>query len=53
MADGSVGHAVFNSAAAEPEHGVKRIEQKHLVGLCSALNSCPLPSARQSFMEEL
>ena len=29
--EGSVRHVVFNSAAAEPSHGVKRIAQKHAV----------------------
>ena len=53
VADGSVGHVVFNSAAAEPAHGVKRIEQKHAV---EQVFSSELPSTHlraNLFMEEL
>ena len=55
VADGSVGHVVFNSAAAEPEHGVKRIEQKHLVeAVFSVEYQLPATFLRANlFMEEL
>ena len=52
-ADGSVKQLAYNSAAAEPTHGVKRIAQKHAV---EDVFSAALPSTHlraNLFMEEL
>ena len=52
-ADGSVSQLAFNSAAAEPEHGVKRIAQKHDVEAVLA-KELPTTHLRANlFMEEL
>lgn len=55
LADGSVSQLVYNSAAAEPDHGVKRIAQKHAVeGVFSAESGLPATHLRANlFMEEL
>ena len=54
-ADSSVQHLVFNSAAAEPGHGVRRIEQKHAVEAAfNAELGRPTTHLRANlFMEEL
>ena len=54
-ADSSVQHLVFNSAAAEPGHGVRRIEQKHAVeATFNAELGRPTTHLRANlFMEEL
>ena len=53
LGDAACRHVVFNSAAAEPEHQVRRIAQKHAV---EAVLSAALPSTHlraNLFMEEL
>ena len=55
-ADGSVEQLVYNSAAAEPGHGVKRIEQKHAVEAVFSASENALPATHlraNLFMEEL
>ena len=55
VADGAVSAVAFNSAAAEPGHGVVRIEQKHAVeDILSAEYGLPATHLRANlFMEEL
>ena len=54
-AEGSVRQVAFNSAAAEPSHGVKRIAQKHAVeSVFSTEVGLPATHLRANlFMEEL
>jgi len=51
---GDVAQLVYNSAAAEPTHGVKRIAQKHAVEAVFAESGLPATHLRANlFMEEL
>ena len=54
--DGSVSQLVYNSAAAEADHGVKRIDQKHAVEAVFSTGADALPATHlraNLFMEEL